>query len=105
MVDKYSLKNLGHARSPQIKELHKISEENGVGTYSVFTQWPNHPDLDDYLRIGYSPETKEINFIDFDGGPWISKDFMLEDGCVVDHFEHDGNLNNILVIIKDPNFK
>lgn len=105
MVEKYSLNNLGHARSPQIKEFHKVSEEKGIGVYSVFTQWPGHPNLDGYLRIGYSPETKEITFIDFDGGPWVSSGFELVDGCIVDHFEHDGDLNDIKVIIKDPNFK
>ena len=105
MKEKYVLNKLGHARSPQIKELQKISEESGVGIYKIHTEWPGHPEMNDYLRVGYNPDTKEISFIDFDGGPWISFKFKFDDGCVVTGFNHDGKFNNITVIIEDPNYK
>ena len=104
MKEKYILNGLGHAKSPQIKELHKVSEESGSGLYKIYVKWPGHPELDDYLRMGYNPDTNEISFVDFDGGPWISAGFKFSDGCIVDGFNHDGEFRNITVIIRDPNY-
>lgn len=96
-----NLKNEGHCHSPQIKELRLESETVGVGCYSVFTQWPGHPQLDNYLRIGYEPNTKEISYIDFDGGPWLTYGSIIQNKYVVTGFKHNGEFGDVKILLTE----
>lgn len=93
------LSKAGHAITPQIKQLHLESQNGHSGIYKVYTKWPDSPDLDDYLRIGYDDE-KHIKFIDFDSGPYLTIGSKVDDYTITG-FTHNGNFGDIKVIIDD----
>ena len=98
MKEEYSLTEFGHSNYNQIKKLERISDNK----YKIVSKWIDHPDENPYLRIGYDFATNEIKYVDLCGGPFISVGFTLQDGCVVDHFDHD-DFENIVVVIKENN--
>ena len=53
MQEIIDLSKAGHALTSQVKQLHLESQSDHSGVYKVYTKWPGHPSLDDYLRIGY----------------------------------------------------
>ena len=99
MQEIIDLSKAGHALTSQIKQLHLESQSDHNGVYKVYTKWPGHPDLDDYLRIGYNGE-KHINYIDFDGGPWLTIGSKVGDYTITD-FTHNGNFGDVKVIVQD----
>ena len=99
MQEIIDLSAAGHARTSQIKQLHLESQNGHSGVYKVYTKWPGHSDLDDYLRIGYD-DNKYISYIDFDGGPWLTIGSKVGDYIITD-FIHDGEFREIKVIVDD----
>ena len=99
MQEIIDLSAIGHARTSQIKQLHLESQNGHSGVYKVYTKWPGHSDLDDYLRIGYDKE-RHIDYIDFDGGPWLTIGSKVGNYIITD-FIHDGNFKKIRVIVDD----
>ena len=99
MQEIIDLSAAGHARTSQIKQLHLESQNGHSGVYKVYTKWPGHSDLDDYLRIGYDKE-RHIDSIDFDGGPWLTIGSKVGDYIITD-FIHDGEFREIKVIVDD----
>ena len=86
MQEIIDLSKAGHAKTAQIKQLH-LESQNG------------YPDLDNYLRIGYN-NIRHIDYIDFDGGPFLAIGSKVGDYIITD-FIHDGNFKNIKVIVDD----
>lgn len=103
MEKEINLKYEGHAVSPQTKKFILESETSGVGTYKIEAYWINREtkEKEDYLRIGYKPETKEIEYIDFDGGPWLTYGSTVKNKYVVTGFTHDGNFNNVKILLTE----
>lgn len=99
MQEIIDLSEAGHARTSQIKQLHLESQNGHSGVYKVYTKWPGHSDLDDYLLIGYDNE-RHIDYIDFDGGPWLTIGSKVGDYIITD-FIHDGEFREIKVIVDD----
>ena len=99
MQEIIDLSKEGHARTSQIKQLHLESQKGHSGVYKVYTKWPGHPSLDDYLRIGYDDEN-HIKYIDFDGGPWLTIGSKVGDYTITD-FTHNGNFGDVKVIVQD----
>ena len=99
MQEIIDLSAAGHARTSQIKQLHLESQNGHSGVYKVYTKWPGHSDLDDYLRIGYDKE-RHIDYIDFDEGPWLTIGSKVGDYIITD-FIHDGEFREIKVIVDD----
>ena len=99
MQEIIDLSTAGHARTSQIKQLHLESQNGHSGVYKVYTKWPGHSDLDDYLRIGYDKK-RHIDYIDFDGGPWLTIGSKVGDYIITD-FIHDGEFREIKVIVDD----
>ena len=99
MQEIIDLSKVGHALTSQIKQLHLESQSDHSGIYKVYTKWPGHPNLDDYLRIGYDDEN-HINYIDFDGGPWLTIGSKVGDYTIID-FTHNGNFGDVKVIVQD----
>ena len=99
MEEIIDLTKAGHAKTPQIKQLHLESQNGHSGVYNIYTKWPDCPDLDDYLRIGYNDE-KHITYIDFDGGPWLTIGSKVDDYTITG-FTHNGNFGDIKVIVDD----
>lgn len=95
-----NLAPLGHAKSPQIKKLllEKVNGDNAI--YTIYTEWPNCPDLNNYMRISIDSETKDILAIDFDSGPYLSIGDRVKDKLITG-FTYDGDFNNIKVILLD----
>ncbi len=88
--------------SGQIKKLLLITKQlDTIGEYEIYTKWPNCPELDNYMRIGFDL-SNIIDYIDFDGGPFIQRGYTLSDGCKVIDFKHD-NFKNLRVIIQECN--
>ena len=96
MQEIIDLSKAGHALTSQIKQLHLESQSDHSG---VYTKWPGHPNLDDYLRIGYDDES-HINYIDFDGGPWLTIGSKVGDYTITD-FTHNGDFGDVKVIVQD----
>lgn len=95
MKDRYNL--IGHSNS-STKELHLIEELDNYGIYRPVAKWPDSSEAS--YRIGYdSAESGILDFIDFDGGPFISAGYEVEPGVKVERIIHD-NFKNIRVIIK-----
>ena len=99
MQEIIDLSAAGHARTSQIKQLHLESQNGHSGVYKVYTKWPGHSDLDDYLRIRYDKE-RHIDYIDFDGGPWLTIGSKVGEYIITD-FIHDGEFREIKVIVDD----
>ena len=99
MQEIIDLSKAGHALTSQIKQLHFESQSDHNGVYKVYTKWPGHPNLDDYLRIGYDDEN-HINYIAFDGGPWLTIGSKVGDYTITD-FTHNGNFGDIKVIVQN----
>ena len=99
MQEIIDLSKAGHALTSQIKQLHLESQSDHSGIYKVYTKWPGHPNLDDYLRIGYDDEN-HINYIDFDGGPWLTIGSKVGNYTITD-FTHNGNFEDVKVIVQD----
>lgn len=87
--------------SSQIKKLILVNKQDNIGEYEIYTKWPNYPELDNYMRIGFDLNNI-IDYIDFDGGPFITRGYILSDGCKVMAFKHD-NFKNITVIVQECN--
>ena len=86
--------------SSQIKELRLLYEEDdNTGVYKIFTQWLNHPDFDDYLRVVYSDDDK-IDGLDFDGGPMIYPGYQLDKYNKIIKIYRDKNTKEFLVKVK-----
>ena len=99
MQEIIDLSAAGHAKTSQIKQLHLESQNGHSGVYKVYTKWPGYPNLDNYLRIGYDNE-KPIDYIDCDGGPWLTIGSKVGDYIITD-FIHDGEFREIKVIVDD----
>ena len=99
MQEIIDLSKAGHALTSQIKQLHLESQSDHNGVYKVYTKWPGHPNLDDYLRIGYDDEN-HIKYIDFDGGPWLTIGSKVGNYTITD-FTHNGNFGDVKVIVQD----
>ena len=99
MQEIIDLSKAGHAEIPQIKQLHLESQNGHSGVYKVYTKWLDSPDLDACLRIGYN-NIRHIDYIDFDGGPFLTIGSKVGDYVITD-FIHDGNFKNIKVIVDD----
>ena len=99
MQEIIDLSKEGHARTSQIKQLHLESQKGHSGVYKVYTKWPGFSDLDNYLRIGYN-NARHIDYIDFDGGPFLAIGSKVGDYIITD-FIYDGDFKNIKVIVDD----
>ena len=99
MQEIIDLSAAGHAKTSQIKQLHLESQNGHSGVYKVYTKWPGYPNLDNYLRIGYDNE-KHIDYIDFDGGPWLTIGSKVGDYIITD-FIHYVEFIEIKVIVDD----
>ena len=99
MQEIIDLSKAGHAKTAQIKQLHLESQNGHSGIYKVYTKWPGYPDLDNYLRIGYN-NARHIDYIDFDGGPFLAIGSKVGDYIITD-FIHDGDFKKIKVIVDD----
>lgn len=96
MKEVYNL--IGHSNY-SIKELHLIEQLDDYGIYRPVAKWPDSSEAP--YRMGYDKkESGILNFIDFDGGPFISVGYEVEPGVKVERIIHDGNFNNIRLIIK-----
>lgn len=95
-----NLAPLGHAKTRQIKKLLLDRHDEINGVYSVYTEWPGYPDLNDYLLVTTDPTTKDIIAIDFDAGPYLSIGDTVKDKTIVG-FTSDKNFSNIKVILTD----
>lgn len=87
--------------SEQIKELRLLVDNENSGIYKLYTKWPGYSGLDTYYRVSYSPE--KIEFIDFDGGPLISRGFMLDDNNQITDIYEDKNSYEFLVKVEKIN--
>lgn len=95
-----NLAPLGHARTSQIKKLllEKVNGDNAI--YSVYTEWPGCPDLNEYMLITTDPETNDIIAIDFDAGPYLAIGDKIKEKTIVG-FTYEGKYDNIKVILLD----
>lgn len=100
MKEVIDLSGLGHAKSPQIKQLRLKEIKDGKGYYDVYTRWPGCPDLDDYLRVLYQTNPTKVTAIDFDGGPYLIKGSIV-DGYTITDFLSDENANNVVVCLEN----
>lgn len=101
MEKEINLKYEGHAISPEVKKFILESETAGVGTYKVEAYWIDRETKEkrEYLRVGYDPDTKEIEYIDFDGGPFLRHGSTVKGKYVVTGFKHDGKFNDVKVLL------
>lgn len=87
--------NLIDRPSPQKKWLEKEKEvENGT-QYRVKSKWPGAPEFDNYYRVGFNDDNG-IDFIDFDGGPFLRKKCTYLDYKIEDIFNDEDGLKMVL---------
>lgn len=99
MKDRYNLNPFGHASRYGTRELHllEIKEEGAI--YEIIAKWDTGNNMP--IRMGYDTvESGILDFIDFDGGPFVTPGFEVEPGVKVERIIHDGDFNNIRIIIK-----
>lgn len=95
-----NLAPLGHARTGQVKKLLLEKSDEKCATYSVYTEWPGHPDLNNYMLINYDPKTKDITSIDFDAGPYLAIGDHI-DNKLITGFTYTGEFQNIKISLLD----
>lgn len=80
--------------SPQKKWLEKEKDVANGTQYSVKTEWPNYPEYN-YYRVGFD-DNSGIDFIDFDGGPFLRKGCNYLNYLIKDIFNEGDGLKMVL---------
>lgn len=91
------LSKFGHAASPFERKLIFDQDKEGLNIYSI-------PNDYEYLRVGYDDsENKNISYVDFDGGPFLSLgvSFIYKGNSYkVEKFTHNGSFQDIKVYLR-----
>lgn len=81
-----------------IREFTLLEDHGNSGIYDINAKWDDGSEMP--IRLGYDKvESGILDFVDFDGGPFVTPGFELEPNIKVEKIVHNGEFKDIRVII------